>query len=83
MRPSHVQHESLAAFLARVRPGDACACCGAKLVAADRRAGSAGPTAASGDHTGAAVYCPACGCELSDEEIPEAAHSWRTLSPAA
>lgn len=83
MRPIHVQHESLAAFVARLRSGDACACCGARLIAVDRRAGSTGPTVSSADRTNVVVYCPDCGSELSDEECPEAAHSWRALSSAA
>ena len=75
--------ESLAAFLARIRPGDTCACCGAVLQPLHR-----GPRLGrvASDQTGArmvvAVVCPECGCEIS-EETGDAEENQRVLNPAA
>lgn len=83
MRPIPAPHESLAAFVSHVHPGDPCACCGARLVAADPRDVSACPPASSASHGGTAVWCPACGCEVSDDEVPETVNRRLALSPAA
>jgi hypothetical protein len=75
--------ESLAAFLARIRPGDACACCGAVLQPLHR-----GPRLGhlvSGQTTTRPVVdvvCPECGCEIS-EETGDADGNLGELSPAA
>ena len=79
------RQESLAAFLARVRPGDSCACCGATLQSMSRNlrtgrtiSGPSGPRPAT-----AVIVCPECGCEISEETGPDAEESRRELSPAA
>jgi hypothetical protein len=79
------RQESLAAFLARVRPGDSCACCGGTLQSADPGLKAARSTSG---HSGrrlaaAALVCPECGCEISEETGPDAENSRKELSPAA
>ena len=75
--------ESLATFLARVRPGDTCACCGAVLQPLHRgpRLGEVAPGQTSMP-TVVAVVCPECGCEIS-EEPGDAEDDLRELNPAA
>ena len=79
------RQESLAAFLARVRPGDSCACCGATLQSAHR--GSTVARSISGSSAlrlaAEVIVCPACGCEISEETGPDAEEVRRALSPAA
>ena len=76
--------ESLAAFLARVRPGDRCACCGAILQPLDRGARTGHIASATSDlRPLAAVMCPECGCEISEETKADAEENLRRLSPAA
>lgn len=78
--------ESLAAFLARVRPGDTCACCGAVLQPLNRgsRGSRTGQNASSPSHVRpAAVMCPECGCEISEETTADAEENARELCPAA
>ena len=81
------RQESLAAFLARVRPGGACACCGATLRALDRGSKTSCPipgAAVSGLRLAVAVViCPECGCEVSEEAGPDAEEGLRELSSAA
>jgi len=59
--------ETLAAFLARIRPGDRCACCGAVMQS----------------RWAQAVACPECGCEISEEDGSDAEEHPRRLSTAA
>lgn len=79
------RQESLAAFLARVRPGDSCTCCGATLQSIDPGRRSAGSKSSPSSLRLAAevIVCPACGCEISEETGPDAEESRRALSPAA
>jgi hypothetical protein len=84
MSTQQTQSESLAVFLARLRPGDRCVCCGAALQ----------PLAAGGRRTrpGAGppdlravvgVCCPACGCEVAEEASGDAGEGLRELGTAA
>ena len=75
------QPESLGAFLARVRPGDTCTCCGAVLQSryTDPRHPASGRAIAG---TVDAMVCLECGCEICEEES-DADKNLRELSPAA
>jgi hypothetical protein len=84
--------DSLGAFLARVRPGDRCACCGAILQPLDRgpRLGPSAPGrvfgaggAAQSAPAAQAVMCPECGCEVSEEASAGTGEDLRELSSAA
>lgn len=75
--------ETLAAFLARVRPGDACACCGALLQPLNRGARTSPNVSISSSVRPAAVMCPECGCEISEETNADAEENVRELCPAA
>ena len=84
MNCSQGRPESLAAFLARIRPGDRCACCGAILQSIHR--GSRTDRVATGPsnlNPAAAVACPECGCEISDDNGLEAEENLGALNPAA
>ena len=79
------RQESLAAFLARVRPGDSCACCGATLQSVHRGskavrgiAGSAALRLAA-----EAIVCPECGCEIAEDTGPDVEEGRKELSSAA
>lgn len=76
--------ESLAGFLARVRPGDRCICCGAVLhpLTAGPRLGHVA-RGLSGLPRTRAVACPECGFEVSEEPGDDAEDDLRRLSPAA
>lgn len=86
---TEARQESLASFLTRVRPGDNCACCGAHLQAAagpspGGLSSSQGAVSAPGERgPQPSVICPVCGCEVSDEDDPDAGHSRRLLVRAA
>ena len=75
--------ESLAAFLARVSPGDRCACCGATLQPLNRGTRMGHITSGPANAQPAAVVCPECGCEISEETTSAAEENLRELSPAA
>jgi hypothetical protein len=84
--------DSLGAFLARVRPGDRCACCGAVLQPLDRGPGLGRSAPGRGFGTGGAaqsspavqaVMCPECGCEITEEVSADAGEDLRELSSAA
>ncbi len=79
------RQDSLAGYLARVRPGDSCACCGATLQSSDRGArGTRSTSSGSPLRLAAAVIiCPECGCEISEETGPDAGEAPRELTPAA
>lgn len=84
MSTTHSSPETLGAFLARIRPGDRCACCGGVLRPLDRgaRVGrNAEGLSALGPAEG--VYCPDCGSEIFEEAGPEAEDGLSWLSPAA
>jgi hypothetical protein len=82
---SHGRQESLATFLARVKPGDSCACCGAALRSLDRGGKTTRSTSTVGGRhvPSTVIVCPACGCEISEEAGPDAEEAWSELSPAA
>ena len=84
MSATQTSPETLGAYLARIRPGDRCACCGAILqpVGGGRRMGR-GPTGVSDVRPAQAVVCPDCGCEISEESGNDAEESRERLSPAA
>lgn len=87
---------TLGEWLAGLRPGDGCPCCGARLVVAApvgaARKAAAFVTAAAYTNQAAAasgssadahaLLCPVCGCEL-DDEAPLATGTCRALSTAA
>jgi hypothetical protein len=79
------RHDSLAAFLARVRPGDSCACCGATLQSVHRGSKAARGTSGSSALRLAAdaVVCPECGCEIAEETGPDVEEGLKELSSAA
>ncbi len=83
--PTRGPQESLAAFLAGIRPGDSCSCCGATLRSVHRGSkASRGSSDSSGLRLAAeAIVCPACGCELCEEIGPDAEESRKELNPAA
>ena len=77
--------ESLAAFLAGIRPGDLCSCCGATLRSVHRGSKAVRGSADSSSLRPAAeaIVCPACGCEISEELGPDAEESRKELNAAA
>jgi len=85
MNCSQGRPESLASYLARLHPGDSCACCGATLRSADPDLKTSREFSASrGLRLGGAVLvCPACGCEISEEPDADVEGGMRELSPAA
>jgi hypothetical protein len=78
------QRETLSAFLARVRPGDSCTCCGSTLKLLGRGTKISGVASGSGPRRAVeAIVCPDCGCEISEETGSDAEENLRLLSPAA
>ena len=79
------RQESLAAFLARIRPGDSCACCGATLQSARRGSKAArGISDSSALRLAAeAIVCPECGYEIAEDTGPDAEEGRKELSSAA
>jgi hypothetical protein len=85
---------SLASFLVRLRPGSECACCEGRLEAdtssrrASRRGTAGGVGPAPGLPSGRAIaptalFCPVCGCEVSEEDAGDDAEWWSRLGSAA
>ena len=85
MNGTQPRPETLGAFLARVRPGDACACCGAALRSTSRVQRTARTTSVSlGSRLPSpALVCPECGCEISEETGTDVEESRRELTAAA
>ena len=77
---------SLGVFVLRLRPGSACVCCGAELLATGGQgtAGCSRVKGATGSEPAAIAICPRCGSEVAevavDEEAPTGA---AVLEPAA
>ncbi len=76
--------ESLATFLARLRPGDRCTCCGAALrpVVQETRPARTG-THVAGASRPQTLVCPDCGCEISEDPGADAEGHLRELIQAA
>jgi hypothetical protein len=79
------QSRTLGAYLARLRPGDVCLCCGARLrafgeCATDDRSM---PHSTESLATRGVVACPACGCEVAEVTGSVGANALSRLTPAA
>jgi hypothetical protein len=85
MNCGHGRQETLGAFLARVKPGDSCTCCGGTLRAVTRAplAGRGAVTPSVLHLASTVIVCPECGCEISEDTGPDAEDCRGELSPAA
>ncbi|GEM_PF-7035774 len=77
------EQDSLASFLDRLRPGSPCACCRGHLEIDRRKGGNVrrrNPPDVAGSLT---LFCPICGCEISEESGLEGSDCPECLSSAA